>query len=154
MTALDPHHRKLRSQGGDDSWGNQIRLPREIHDLIHAHPEVAYQHGMLVREHEDPAAIEPDLAGFMQSVGMEGEPAKETKPRKRLDGEARRKRRTISVKVPNDTENGGELWDETVEQVKARLVEEGLYSGDDNIPVYEALMAALRDWLDRAGLVA
>lgn len=151
MIAAHKHHRKRRSQGGDDSYGNLIELDPLTHELVHKHPEKAYEHGLLVKSHDDPSGIRPDLAGFLDALGLQ---TVTEKPRKRLDGEARRKRRTISVKVPNDTENGGELWDETVEQVKARLVEEGLYSGDDNIPVYEALMAALRDWLDRAGLVA
>lgn len=147
MSVLDPHHRKLRSQGGDDSWGNQIKLPREIHDLIHAHPEVAYQHGMLVREHEDPAAIEPDLPGFLQSLGAESEPEQKPK-RQRLAGEERRKRKTISLKVPKDTEDGAAVWDETLERVKERLVAMDLYSEDDQIPAYEALIAALNDWLN------
>lgn len=146
MSALDPHHRKLRSQGGDDSWGNQIRLPRAIHDLIHDNPEVAYEHGMLVKSHDDPASIEPDLASFCASVGFELSEARAKRPR--LKDDARRKRRTISVKVPNDEENGGEVWDETLEQVKERLVSLGLYSEDDQIPVYEAIIAGLRDWLN------
>lgn len=70
------------------------------------------------------------------------------KRRKRFKGEARRKRRTISIRVPDDTENGGEIWDETLEAVKARLVLQELYDEGDAIPVYEALIAALTDWLN------
>lgn len=69
------------------------------------------------------------------------------KKRKKFAGEARRKRRTISVRVPDDTENGGEIWDATLEDVKAKLVRMELYDHDDKIPVYEALIAALTDWL-------
>jgi hypothetical protein len=68
--------------------------------------------------------------------------------RKKFKGEQRRKRRVISVKVPDDTENGGEIWDETLDDVKARLIEMGLYEDGSRIPVYEALIAALRDWLN------
>ena len=75
--------------------------------------------------------------------------SREGKPkRKKHTGEARRKRRTISIKVPADTENGGEVWDETLDQVKAKLVTLGLYEEGADIPIYEALIAALRDWLD------
>ena len=66
--------------------------------------------------------------------------------RKRFAGDERRQRRTISIKVPNDRENGGEVWDEILELVKAKLVRLGLYSEDDQIPNYEALVAALYDW--------
>ena len=52
-------------------------------------------------------------------------------------------------KVPADTENGGEVWDEILALVKAKLVEIGLYSEDDKIPAYESLIAALHDWLHR-----
>lgn len=69
------------------------------------------------------------------------------KKRKRLQGQARRQRRTISIKVPNDTENGGEIWDEVVDRTKTRLVKEELYSEGDDIPVYEAVVAGLNDWL-------
>lgn len=66
--------------------------------------------------------------------------------RKRHTGEARRTRKTISIKVPADRENGGEVWDEILALVKAKLVRMGLYSPDDQIPNYEALVAALYDW--------
>lgn len=68
--------------------------------------------------------------------------------RKRHTGEARRQRTTISIKVPCDTEDGGAVWDETMEQVKEKLILAGLYGETDRIPVYEALIAALRDWLN------
>ena len=55
---------------------------------------------------------------------------------------------TICLKVPSDTENGGEVWDEILSLVKAKLVEMGLYSEGDKIPAYESLIAALYDWLN------
>lgn len=146
MTAIHKHHRKRRSQGGDDSYGNLIELPLEIHEAVHREPEVAYEHGLLVRMGDNPADIRPDVAGFCSAVGIE---LTESKPRrKRLAGEERRKRRTISVKVPNDQENGGEVYDETLEEVKAKLVRLGLYEEDAQIPAYEATIAAWRDWLN------
>ena len=75
--------------------------------------------------------------------------SREGKPkRKRLKGQARRQRKTISIKVPNDTEDGGAVWDELLDRVKERLIAAGLYDEADTIPVYEALVAALNDWLN------
>lgn len=68
--------------------------------------------------------------------------------RKRFKGEQRRKRRTISIRVPDDTENGGEIWDETLDEVREALIEMELYDETDKIPAYEAIIAALRDWLN------
>jgi hypothetical protein len=69
--------------------------------------------------------------------------SREGKPkRKRKTGEARRKRRTISIKVPNDTENGGELWDELIEEVRDCLIRDG-YEKAAELPVYETVMAGL-----------
>lgn len=68
--------------------------------------------------------------------------------RKRKQGDERRKRKTISLRVPDDTEDGGAIWDETLERVKAKLVVMGLYSEGDKIPNYEAGIAAWQDWLD------
>jgi hypothetical protein len=47
-----------------------------------------------------------------------------------------------------DTENGGEVWDETLHDVKRALVGLGLYESAERIPAYEAVIAALRDWLN------
>lgn len=148
MTLAHKHHRKRRSQGGDDSYGNLIELSPEVHELVHRNPVVAFDHGLLVHSYDDPAKIRPDVEGFLASLGVEGKSEPEKKPKKRLDGEARRKRKTISVKVPNDEENGGEIWDETIGRVKDRLVAMGLYESDAPIPNYEALIAALNDWLN------
>lgn len=147
MTATHKHHRKRRSQGGDDSYGNLIELDPLTHELVHKHPEKAYEYGLLVKSHDDPSGIRPDLSGFLDALGLQTVTEKPTS-RRRLAGEERRKRRTISVKVPNDEENGGEVWDDTLERVKERLVAAGLYSADDQIPIYEALIAALNDWLN------
>ena len=148
MSGFHKHHRKRRSQGGDDSYGNAIDLPPAIHEAVHREPEAAYEHGLLVRETDDPGTIRPDIPGFMAALGMEGEPEQKPKPRKRLAGDERRKRRTISLKVPNDAENGGEVYDETLERVKERLVAMGLYEDGAQIPAYEAWIACANDWLN------
>lgn len=76
-----------------------------------------------------------------QPGSVEGKPK-----RARLKGEQRRKRKTISIRVPDDTENGADLWDELVEYCKTELVKEGLYEEGALIPNYEALYACLTDW--------
>ena len=141
------HHRKLRSQGGSGAWGNMIELPVAIHQMVHENPEVAYQHGLLVKSHDDPNQIRPDVRGFLASLGFEGDIGFKPKRKNFEKGsQERRQRKRITVAVPADRENGGEVWDEILELVKAKLVRLGLYSEDDKIPQYEALIAALYDW--------
>lgn len=145
--AAHTHHRKLRSQGGTDDPVNLIRLCLACHNVVHDHPAESYEKGWLVHSWDEPTPLAPieehEHEGTCSRCGAE----MKAKPRKRFEGEARRKRTTISVKVPNDTEDGGAIWDETLEDVKVKLVREGLYEEDARIPAYEALIAALRDWL-------
>jgi hypothetical protein len=56
--AVHTHHRKLRSQGGDDSPANLLRLCLECHTWVHANPAEAYETGYLVHSWDDPATIE------------------------------------------------------------------------------------------------
>lgn len=74
--------------------------------------------------------------------------SREGKPkRKRLSGEARMKRRTISIKVPDDeAENGGQVWDDTLEAVRTKLEKDG-YKGASEKSVYVVLIAALVGYL-------
>jgi hypothetical protein len=53
---LDPHHRKLKSQGGADVASNLAAICRECHDWVHAHVETAVYQGWIVRSGADPAA--------------------------------------------------------------------------------------------------
>ncbi len=73
---------------------------------------------------------------------------KRKKPVKRFTGEARRTRRTISIKVPDDWEDGGLVYDETLLEVKERLVQMELFAEDQKIPAFEAIIGGLRDWLN------
>ncbi|MGI5414285.1 HNH endonuclease [Actinomadura luteofluorescens] len=50
------HHRKKRSQGGDDSLPNLMALHGSCHhDRVHARPKWAYDRGFMVRRDDDPA---------------------------------------------------------------------------------------------------
>lgn len=146
------HHRKRRSQGGDGFWGNMIELPSDVHALVHENPEVAYRHGLLVKSYDDPNQIRPDVRGFLAALGVEGE---EKPRRKNYEGEARRKRKRITVAVPADTEDGGAVWDDMLSLVKQKLWDAGLinpekYKHADKYPAYEALIACMYSWVTDA----
>lgn len=65
------------------------------------------------------------------------------KPRKKFQGEERRQRKTISIKVPKDAqEDGGEVWDNLIEQCQEKLGEEA--------PAYFVLTKVMYDWLTSA----
>lgn len=55
--SLHVHHRWLRSQGGPDSWENQVTLCAGCHDWAHNHPGEALEQGWLVASWDDPAGI-------------------------------------------------------------------------------------------------
>lgn len=125
MTALHKHHRKRRSQGGDDSYGNLLELAPEVHELVHRNPEVAYKHGLLVHSYDDPAAIPPDLAGFLSDLGVEGDAGSvEPKPKKprKLEGEAAAKRKKVSIHLPKGVE--GAYWDDLLSDAEKTELEQ------------------------------
>jgi hypothetical protein len=173
----DPHHIFRRRLIGSDSWFVEITneshrdgslivtveviphvtgLCRECHDKVTDHRFWIKLEGdeFVLYEREDaPVNRESeDEDPYWRTIGpLSPQPGGRDKParrRKRKEGEERRKRRTISLRVPDDTEDGGAIWDELLDEVKARLIDEGLYSEGDKIPNYEALVAALRDWLN------
>lgn len=51
------HHRKIRSQQGDNSLENLLHLCMPCHTWVHQFPTVSYKLGMLVRSTGDPASI-------------------------------------------------------------------------------------------------
>jgi len=56
--SVHTHHRKLRSQGGDNSPANLIRVCAECHDWIHYNPAEAYEQGYLVKSWQNPEDVE------------------------------------------------------------------------------------------------
>jgi hypothetical protein len=61
--ATDAHHRKLRAQGGLNDLETLVHLCQWCHTgVIHRNTGWAYEHGWLVRRHDDPAFI-PILPG-------------------------------------------------------------------------------------------
>jgi hypothetical protein len=69
-----------------------------------------------------------------QPGSVEGKPK-----RKRFAGEARKKRRVLSIRVPDDAdEDGAALFDEAVENLEKKIM-----GDDDHRPIYFTLMNAL-----------
>lgn len=55
--AVHVHHRKLRSQGGENSADNLLHVSFRCHDRIHANPEESYVRGLLVKRGGIPALV-------------------------------------------------------------------------------------------------
>lgn len=60
--AFEWHHRKLRSQGGDDVIENSLCLCHDCHEWAHQHPRLARDLGLIVPQAGDPAARPVTLA--------------------------------------------------------------------------------------------
>ena len=157
---VDPHHTFARKQIGNDSWFVSIQDPDEAGQPGTRNDPIPHVAG-LCREHHDQvesheAWIKLEESNFVWYDRWEysdhGEPdwkvlgplnpqpgSREGKPkRKKHRGEARRQRKTISVRVPDDAaEDGAGLLDEAIETLEAAL------GYDDARPVYYTIMDAL-----------
>lgn len=142
---IHAHHRKRRSQGGDDSPVNVILIPDELHEWIHAHPEKAYELGLLVRSFDDPADI---------SITLPEDVVRVKRARAKKDPEKKRPRQTYSIKVPVDErENGAEILANLNELCRKELVEnEFKGSWDEDVPMYYVDCAVKYDWLTSRGV--
>jgi hypothetical protein len=73
------------------------------------------------------------------------------KPRQNFRGEAKRQRKTVSIRVPDDAqEDGAGLLDEAVEILEAKISGNTLTPGDHR-PKYHTLMDALNFTILNAG---
>lgn len=143
-TAIHTHHRKLRSQGGDDSADNLLRVCLDCHTMIHAEPARAYAAGWLVQSWNEPSnvpvvSLQQAFPGLEQPVqrhehGSEqeleecgrckGTGKTKKKPPKEETQATERKKTVYAVRVPKDEhENGYEvletLLDDAAEKLKA-----------------------------------
>jgi 5-methylcytosine-specific restriction endonuclease McrA len=50
---LHVHHRRMRSQGGKDTFSNLVTLCVRCHEWVHHHPALAAQGGLLLRAGSD-----------------------------------------------------------------------------------------------------
>lgn len=55
--AMELHHRRLRSQGGEDSADNLAAIHPECHLRAHRYPELAREWGWIVPSWADPADV-------------------------------------------------------------------------------------------------
>ena len=178
--AAEGHHIFPRSTIGNTNWFVEIQwydagdgesgssvstetiphvtgLCREHHDQVERHDAwIKLEEGEFVWYNRTPPDEGPyrDKPHFTALGPLNPQPAREGKPkRKRFKGEARRKRRTISIKVPDDAaENGGEVWDETMGLVTEKLHRLDVRALGDEAEVdertaYFIIIDALNDWL-------
>lgn len=146
--AVHTHHRKRRSQGGDDSPENTVRVCLACHQWIHDNPRDAAAAGWLVLSWQEPSevdAVPHDHAelspGQTCPVCHRKVPVKRTKP------EQPRQRVVVSFKVPKDVdEDGVALWDEMIELGRELLCPR--MGWDDDVPVYNVAMVLVAQGLE------
>lgn len=145
--AVDPHHIFPKSLITNDSWfvlitedgkpdtettpekggGYRQAIPH-VSGLCRAHHDAVELHNAWIKLEDGEFVwydrVAPGEYGddWKRLGALNPQPgSREGRPkRKRFQGEAKRKRRTISIRVPDDeVENGAELYDELMDQLKA-----------------------------------
>jgi hypothetical protein len=111
-----------------------VGLSRDVHEAVEKkQKKILLVGGKWIAYDKSPEGEWIELGELSPQPGARG-----GKKRKRLKGEKRRKRRTISIRVPNDEqEDGAGLLDEKMEQMR------GLLGQDDDYPPYYCISAAL-----------
>lgn len=174
---VDPHHIFPRSQIGNDSWfvilgddltetseekggGYRSAIPH-VTGLCRAHHDAVEIHDAWIkledgewRWYDRKSTFEDERDGVPHSWELLGplnpQPGSKTgKPkRKKFKGEARRRRTTISIKVPQDEqEDGAGIWDDRLEQVRERMAADG--DLDPDRPPYYLLTDVMYSWATR-----
>ncbi len=172
---MHKHHRKLRSQGGDDKPANIMHITPEFHTYIHENPGESYANGWLVKSWDEPN-IQPcrgyraypdgwhkiesaPVAGEPSETGAEGEadtaavlPAC---PRCKGTGKVppapspalpKKHRVTLGIRLPKDAdENGIEVLEALLTAARDELKDE--MNWKDSVPAYYVLVAVLHDWI-------
>lgn len=161
MTNFHKHHRKMRSQGGGGHPSNILQVSPELHNLIHANPECAYKHGLLVHSYDDPKEIPVNVSAFLAELGHEhehegscefcGEQLHVKPKRPRLKGAARAARKSVSVRLPEGVD--GEYWDTLLDEaVEVELAQPDTQfdTSLDTIATGKLLVAVLERFTGRA----
>ncbi len=134
------HHRKMRSQGGTDRVENILAVDPFCHTWIHAHPEVSYALGWLVKSHDDETEVEWYPFSRRKSLTRDEKSGTVTvmeKPRNKT---------TWSMKVPKDEqENGYEVFTTLFDQVRERMAP--VLGLSETCPPYYVLVAVMIDFL-------
>jgi len=135
------HHRQKR-RGGDDRPVNVLYVSPTLHEWIEKHPAEAAKMGWSVSQQQNPEDV-----SIVLPDAVPGQEKRKGTPR--LKGEARKTRRTISVKVPDTAdENGAEVYDTLLQGVREKLAP--VMGWEDNVPAYFVLTAALAAVLQEA----
>lgn len=161
----DPHHIFPRSSIGNASWFVEISsetrsevLPHVI-GLCREHHDAVEEHRAWIRLEEDGYVwydrggedaiqvhgVEWEAMGLLDPQPARGEKARK-RPHLKLRGDERRQRRRITLAVPDDWENGGELFDVMMEDIKLWMTEEEVWQRGGRIPNWEAIYAMWWDW--------
>lgn len=126
--AVEEHRAWIKLEDGVWNW----------YDLAPTPPEEAERWSQETGEHPDAYPVDTwELLGPLnpQPGSVEGK-----SKRRRFKGEARRKRRTISLRVPDDAgEDGAALLDEQIEALEAKINPDD----DKRRPIYYTIMDAL-----------
>lgn len=126
--AVEEHDAWIKYEDGVWNW----------YDLAPTPPEEAERWSQETGEHPDAYPVDTwKLLGPLnpQPGSVEGKPK-----RRRFKGEERRKRRTISLRVPDDAgEDGAALLDEQIEALEAKINPDD----DKRRPIYYTIMDAL-----------
>jgi hypothetical protein len=126
--AADPHHIFPRSQIGNDSWFVTVEdsepIPH-VTGLCRVHHDDLEEHRAWVRLEEDVFNwyVRKDDDWLFRGKLNPQPPGAEAKPKRSpVQGEERRQRKTISLRIPTDEqEDGAGLLEDALEQAEERL---------------------------------
>jgi hypothetical protein len=153
--AVHTHHRKRRSQGGDDSPENTVRVCLACHQWIHDNPRDAAAAGWIVLSWQEPTEVEAQVlveevhrvAHASVTPGETCPVCKRRVPKPKDEPEGPRQKATISMKVPQDQrENGAELWYEMIQIGRDMLCER--MGWEPNVPMYNVAMVLVAQGLE------
>ncbi len=133
------HHRKMRSQGGTDRVENILAVDPFCHDWIHAHPEVSYALGWLVKSHDDD--LDVPWYPFSRDRKLTREEKSGTVTVERM--EKPRNRVTWSMKVPKDQQEDGMENFETLLHAAGKMIAPELGLSLDKPPPFQVLCGVL-----------
>lgn len=162
--AVDPHHIFPRSSIGNDSWfveieyegnfpgGKDVCVIPHVTGLCRAHHDDVEEHRAWIKledgkfvwydqTNEDHLNSQGNGNVWQELGAIDPQPAgreKAHKKRKKFQGQKRRERKTISIRVPNDAgEDGAGLLEDAIASVDERL------GFEEARPPYFTLMDAL-----------
>lgn len=153
------HHLVGRGQRGDDIEANIVPLCKPCHGSITDHlagwEEIAHEIRHSLTAHERAYITAKKSKAWLERTYPMGDTklcAKCRRPIKAQEPdelEKPRKRKTLTIRVPDDAENGSVVFKELVAACGETLTEALGYTGDT--PPYYVLVAVMSFYLQRAG---